>query len=108
MIAHGKNKVMTEREVQLAVVAALGSMGWETTIFSVNKKSHTQLRGIPDLYTCHAVHRQQIWIECKKPGGKLRPAQERWLARTQASGALCLVIDSVDSLMNNLQKRGLV
>ena len=99
---------MTEREVQKSVVGVLGSLGWETTVFSIPRRAYGQLRGVPDLYCTHAGHRQQLWIEVKAPGKKTRPDQERWLARTQASGALCLVIDSVDSLMNNLQKRGLV
>ncbi len=99
---------MTERDVQREVVKALDSMGWETTIFSINKKANSQLRGVPDLFTTHAGHRAQIWIECKKPGGKLRPEQDRWLARTQASGAICLVIDSIEKLEEHLRKRGYI
>ena len=99
---------MTEREVKDGIVNVLEAGGWELTHFSVNKKVHTQLRGVPDIYCTHAGHQRQLWIEVKATGKPTRPAQERWLARTQASGALCLVIDSVDSLLNNLQKRGLV
>ena len=95
---------MTEREVQKAVVKALSSMGWEVTIFSINKRAHSQLRGIPDLYATHSGHKAQMWIEVKKPGGKTRPSQSAWMARTQASGAICIVVDSDLKLYDHLRK----
>src|SRR5512147_2896733 len=36
--------------------------------------------GLPDLYAVHPRRGLAIWIECKAPGGKLRGAQERFIA----------------------------
>ena len=101
---------MTEREVQKAVVKALNSLGWDVTQFSINEQAHSQLRGVVDIYATHEGKKKQIWIEVKASGKKVKPgsAQDRWLARTQASGAHCIVVDSLGSLLRKLDSKGLM
>lgn len=95
---------MTENEVQQDVVKALELMGWEVTTFSIPRKAYIQLRGVPDLYATHAGRKRQVWIEVKATGKGIVPSsdQDRWLTRTAASGALCIVVRSVDELIEKL------
>lgn len=49
---------------------------------------------------------RRLEVEVKRPGGKLRPAQAAWLEMMRATGALCLVVDSVESLERQLREAG--
>ncbi len=95
---------MTENEVQQDVVQALELMSWEVTTFSIPRKAFIQLSGVPDIYATHEGKQKQVWIEVKRPGKGIEPGskQERWLTRTAASGALCIVVHSVDELLEKL------
>ena len=99
---------MTERAVQRAAVKALEGMGWAVTVTSIPRRAYQQLTGLPDIYVTHAGKKKQVWIEVKAKGKKVEPGseQDRWLARTAASGALCIVIDSVDDLLDKLERMG--
>lgn len=99
---------MTEAETKKAVIELLEATGWELTHFSIPRRAYEQLAGVPDIFATHPGHLTQMWIETKGTGKPTRPAQDRWLARTQASGAICLVIDSVDKLEEHLRLRGYV
>lgn len=46
-------------------------------------------------------------VECKKPGGKLTPAQAQFLDAVRAAGGLALVVRSVDDLIAALDAEGL-
>lgn len=97
---------MTERAVQRAAVKALEGMGWAVTVTSIPRRAYQQLTGLPDLYATHSGKKRQIWVEVKGTGKKVEPGseQDRWLARTAASGAFCIVIDSVDDLLDKLDR----
>jgi hypothetical protein len=41
-------------------------------------------------------------VECKKPGGKVRPDQEAFLARLNESGGVGLLVSSVEELQAKL------
>ena len=99
---------MTEADVKAEVIELLEATGWELSHFSIPRRAYEQLRGVPDIFASHAGHQAQMWIELKAPGKPTRPAQDRWLARTQASGAICLVIDSIEKLEEHLKKRGFI
>ena len=51
-------------------------------------------RGAPDRFVM--VNGHHYWIEFKAPGEKLRPHQEREIARMEKSGCRVFVIDSED------------
>ena len=95
---------MTEREVQKACVKALEQMGWFVTQFSIPRRAYKQVVGVPDIYAVHTGHRAQLWLECKRPGGKTRPSQSAWMTRVAASGAICIVVDSDLKLYDHLRK----
>lgn len=99
---------MTENDVKAACVELLEAGGWELTHFSIPRRAYEQLAGVPDMFCSHRGHQAQMWLELKAPGKPTRPAQERWLTRAQASGAICLVIDDVDKLYDHLRQRGFI
>jgi len=77
--------------------------------------------GIPDLagyfrhgFTCHSGKDcRPLWIqipfyiEVKKPGGKLRPAQEAWLARANEDGVIAFKAESVEECVSEFKKYGI-
>jgi hypothetical protein len=46
-------------------------------------------------------------IECKRPGGRLRPSQARWIDLVRAQGGLALVVRSLDQLIAALDAEGI-
>lgn len=60
--------------------------------------------GTPDyaaLWCKKGIHRF-TYLEFKRPGGKLRKSQEIWIADARKRGWPCLVVDSLESLKEQL------
>ena len=58
--------------------------------------------GIADLYAViDGIH---IEIEVKRPGGQLRPLQEKWRDRMINNGTPCIVVDDVEYLKQIINK----
>lgn len=70
----------------------------------------TSTPGLPDLMVIwpntfgNAV---VTFIEVKRKGGKLRPAQERWLTQAREDGVICFMADSVESMVHEYKKFGI-
>jgi hypothetical protein len=79
----------------------------------------TSTPGVPDLYgywpkkailgegkkvVYAMIH---FWIEVKKPGGKLRPAQVAWITQAQADGVICFMADSVEMMVEQFKSYGI-
>lgn len=73
--------------------------------------------GIPDLFGwinsthlcgdgCY-VYPRGFFIEVKKPGGKLRPAQAAWIQRAQADGVVAFKAESVEEMVSQFKKYGI-
>ena len=54
--------------------------------------------GIADLYA--VVNGQHLEIEVKRPGGQLRPMQEKWRDQCKAKNILWVCADSVKDVSN--------
>lgn len=78
----------------------------------------TSEKGIPDLFgwwpKSHSFYSgvmrcclTPFWIEIKRPGGKLRPAQAAWLESARADGVVCFVADSVEMMVSEFKKYGI-
>jgi hypothetical protein len=53
--------------------------------------------GIPDYFFVKYIKpgiSATLWVELKRPGGKLRPKQIEWIAKEQQRGATIWVVDS--------------
>jgi hypothetical protein len=70
-------------------------LGWTVDRLE-QRRATTIVRGLPD----RRYHRpgQRIWIELKKPGGRLTADQHAWLLSELDAGALATVIDDVHQL----------
>lgn len=47
------------------------------------------------------------FVEVKRPGGKLRPAQKLWIEQAQADGVICFMADSVEAMVSEFKKYGI-
>ena len=74
-----KPKPPLEREIQKQIVKYLRLKGWQVWQTSQGYRSApggTRMTpGLPDLYCLNEVRQWILWIEVKRPGGKLRPEQ---------------------------------
>lgn len=59
--------------------------------FIVLKVGHT---GWPDRLIMR--NGRHLWIELKRPGGKLRPSQLKRMQKLAASGEACMIVDDVE------------
>lgn len=49
-----------------------------------------------------------LYVECKKPGGRLSPLQREFLDKINGLGAVGITADGVESLEKQLKKRGVI
>lgn len=66
---------------------------------SFQQDGHPHIRG--DKSCCH------FWIEVKRPGGKLRPAQAIWLAQAELDGVIAFKAESVEEMVSEFKKHGI-
>ena len=73
--------------------------------------------GIPDLFgwfpeeslKCMEYNNRvnHFFIEVKRPGGNLRPAQAAWIERAQQDGVICFKADSCEEMVREFGKYGI-
>lgn len=58
-------------------------------------------KGLPDLqgYLCDGT---ALYVECKRPGGKLRPEQREWIDRARSCGCVAFVAYGIDDVKEHL------
>ena len=95
--------VSAEGDVQEAVVKLLRTAGWDVTITSVDRRTRIQTRGLPDLYCRHPGKQERMWVECKAPGKEPSATQAVWIGVERRCGGRVLVVDSLDSLEEQLR-----
>jgi hypothetical protein len=67
-------------------------------------------KGMADFYAIGpAPEGKSIWIECKRPkGGRLSEAQKEFLDCINRNGGVGIVVNSVDSLENQLKEARII
>jgi hypothetical protein len=56
----------------------------------------------------HELHDGRVFfIEFKKPGGKKRPAQIRWIEQARADGVIAFFADSVEAMVKGFAEFGI-
>lgn len=68
-------------------------LGWTVDRFEQTRATRICI-GLPDR-RYHGPNGWRIWVELKRPGGKLTEAQYRWLLAELDAGALAIVVDDV-------------
>jgi hypothetical protein len=67
---------ISESDVQAACVALLESIGFDVHVTSQDRATRRHVKGLTDLIAWR--NNVTLFIECKRPGGKLRKSQEEF------------------------------
>lgn len=79
-------------------------MGWTVERYEQTRATRIK-EGLPDRrYVKKGV--SAVWVELKKPGGKMTEAQRDWLMDELNGGGLAVVIDDVQTLASVLREAG--
>ena len=91
-----------ERAVAAKCDAFASALGWRIERYEQTRATKIAL-GIPDRrYVGHSGWR--VWVELKKPGGKLTIEQHAWLMAELDAGGLAIVVDDVAVLQEAFEK----
>lgn len=74
-----------EKDVERACDSLMAQLGWTTVRFSQPRRT-MQTLGIPDRRYYHVARGVALWFECKRPGGRQRPAQRAFQTLVEACG----------------------
>jgi hypothetical protein len=94
-----------EKTVAQHVKAALRSLGFVVNDLQQPRRT-MQTIGLPDLYAQHAAWQLRVWVEVKRPGGRVSAAQTVWHATERAAGGHVLVVYGVADLLEGLAALG--
>ena len=103
-------KLPLEKEIQADIVKLLETVGAAVYKIGTTRKrgdhqGTMQTPGIPDLVAF--VNAMQLWIEVKRPGGKM--SQDQRMFRWHALDAGCEhVVGGLDEVLDWLKARGVV
>ena len=96
MISH------TESDVANACDTMAVALGWTVERYEQRRASRI-CEGLPDRRYVHRGRGLRVWVELKKPGGKLTLDQHRWLIAEQQCNAHAICADSVLVLQHLFQ-----
>ena len=101
----------SEAEIQRQLIAYLRLIGGHVVRVNsgaakVGKRliRFTDTPGTPDILCC--LQGRFVGIECKRPGGKLRPSQGEQIDAIRRAGGLAFVADGLDTLRAALRLEG--
>jgi hypothetical protein len=86
----------TEKDVAAACDAFAELLGWRVERYEQQRATRIA-EGLPDRRYVHDGRRLRVWVELKRPGGKLTAAQYRWLLTEWHAGAHATACDTLDS-----------
>lgn len=86
----------TEADVARECDALAEALGW--TVERYEQRRATRIcEGLPDRRYVHVGRRLRVWVELKRPRGKLTAAQHAWLLAEWHAGGLATCCDTVDT-----------
>ena len=88
---------MTEKEVGVACDRLAESLGWTVERYEQSRATRIA-EGLPDRRYVHLARGMRVWVELKRPGGKLTAAQRVWLGVELQAGGLATTVESADQL----------
>lgn len=110
---------ITEEDIVGAITNILEITG--ARVFRIVERipwgKRTSTPGLPDIaghfYRLPHAHPGLIlpihfWIEVKKPGGRIRPAQFAWIEQARADGVIAFFADSVEAMVKGFAEFGIV
>lgn len=102
LVPRSKPAKLLEREVTRQIRDFLKLRGWrairmQRTVMPGQFQSGEP--GIPDYLFLHYIGRRAaavLWIELKRPGGRIRPQQQEWHDRERGRGAEVWVVENFE------------
>lgn len=91
---------LTEADIGRQCDAAAAQCGWRVESYEQPRATLIQA-GLPDRRYVKAGAR--VWVELKRPGGKLTHAQRGWLLSELEAGGLATVVENPEQLLALLQ-----
>lgn len=88
---------ITEKDVGQQCDELAESLGWLVERYE-QPRATMVAGGLPDRRYVHRGRRLRLWVELKKPGGKLTSSQYLWLLAEWHTGAHATVCDTLGSL----------
>lgn len=88
---------MLESKIQASILKYLKTEDYFTVKTIVNNKA-----GVPDIYALKDGI--SIWIEVKRPGGRVSPIQSYIHSQIREKGGIIFVVDSLDDLKEKLKE----
>jgi hypothetical protein len=89
-----KRPRLTESAVATQLDQLAAQLGWVVERYE-QRRATMITEGLPDRRYVHRGRGLRVWVEVKRPGGKLTIAQHRWLLDELEAGALATVIEDV-------------
>ena len=101
LVPHAGLLPTTEEDVAKACDELALKMGWRVERYEQRRATRIH-EGLPDRRYVGA-NGFRVWVELKRPGGKLTKDQHTWLTDEQQAGALALPVDDVAQLARVFQ-----
>lgn len=89
--------VVTEAMVGAACDQLAATLGWAVDRYEQGRATRIT-EGLPDRRYWHLPRRCRVWVELKRPKGKLTEKQHQWLLSELEAGGLATVIEDVQQL----------
>lgn len=84
-------------------LSTLPNCWWMKIAGHGGRSTGTQKTGVPDL-CIESTRHGRVWVEVKRPAGKLTQSQEREIPKMEAAGATVLVVRSLKELQDALDE----
>lgn len=94
---------LSEKDIGRLCDDAASACGWATEKYEQPRATLIQ-QGLPDRR--YVRNGQRVWVELKRPGGKLTEGQYAWLKTELSAGGMATVIDHPEMLIKLLQMLG--
>jgi len=101
----GRSLVVTpEGEITKQITGWLSTLPncwWMKIAGHGGRSTGAQKTGVPDL-CIESTRHGRVWVEVKRPAGKLTESQEREIPKMEAAGAVVLVVRSLGELQEKM------
>jgi hypothetical protein len=86
----------TEKDIAAACDGLAEALGWRVERYEQPRATMIE-EGLPDRRYVHDGRRLRVWVELKRPGGKLTAAQYRWLSTEWHAGGFATCCDTQET-----------
>lgn len=101
----GTTKPRSEKAIEADIIRNIRQLG--AFVVKMSQPRRTMVtEGTPDLLILWGRFNVALWVEVKRPGGKLRTMQAVWHREARAAGQTVIVASSTADVIRELQRMG--